>query len=66
MVKIKDFTLASKNLGGGTRAPPPCPTELQPMTIDYNYYKYNGLLASTEGPIPIGHFRLVEGPTLGP
>ena len=28
MVKIKDFTLASKNLGGGTC--PPCPTHLPP------------------------------------
>ena len=28
-VKIKDFTLASKNLGGGARAPP-CPTHLPP------------------------------------
>ena len=64
MVKIKDFTLASKNLGRGHV--PPCPTELPPMTIDYIYYKYNGLLANTEGPIPIGPFRLVEGPTLGP
>ena len=29
MVKIKDFTLASKNLGGGHV--PPCPTHLPPM-----------------------------------
>ena len=64
MVKIKDFTLASKNLGGGGTCPP-YPTELPPMTIDYNYYKYNGLLAYTEGPIPIWLFRLVEGQTLG-
>ena len=25
MIKIKDFTLASKNLGRGARAPPPVP-----------------------------------------
>ena len=30
MVKSKDFTLASKNLGGGTC--PSCPTVLPPMT----------------------------------
>ena len=34
MVKIKDFTLASKNRGVGTC--PPCPTHLQPM-IDTHY-----------------------------
>ena len=32
MVKIKDFTLASKNLGG-TGPPPPCPTHLPPMYV---------------------------------
>ena len=65
MVKIKDFTLAFDNLGGRCPPVPYWPTELPPMTIDYNYYKYNGLLAYTEGPIPIGLFRLVENPTLG-
>ena len=66
MVKFKDLTLASKNLGG--HVPPRAlqNSSLPPMTIDYNYNKYNGLLAYTEGPRPIGPFRLVEGPTLGP
>ena len=31
MVKIKDFTLASQNLGGGHVPPPPCPTHRAPM-----------------------------------
>ena len=35
MVKIKDFTLASKNRGG--RAPGP--TELPTMTIDIDLFK---------------------------
>ena len=30
MVKIKDFTLASQNLGGGA-FDPPCPTHRAPM-----------------------------------
>ena len=30
MVKIKDFTLASKNMGGGDTCPL-CPTDLPPM-----------------------------------
>ena len=31
MIKIKDFTLASKNLGGGGKVKPPCSTHLPPM-----------------------------------
>ena len=34
MIKIKDFTFASKNLGGGVDVPP-CPTQLPPMVGRY-------------------------------
>ena len=34
MVKIKDFTLASQNRGGGGKFDPPCPTHRAPMAID--------------------------------
>ena len=47
MVKIKDFTIGSKNLGGHV-PPPPCPTQLPPMvtsikltTVFDNYFTEN-------------------------
>ena len=33
-MKFKDFTLASKNVGRGVRAPPPVPIQLPPMVME--------------------------------
>ena len=59
MVKIKDFTLASKNRGGGTG--PPCPTHLPPMAVARFFYQlklFCRILKSRK--IPLLIFKLFE------
>ena len=51
MVKIKDFTLASKNGGEGTC--PPFPTHLPPMSTRTINKKYDMLPISLNSYIPI-------------
>ena len=64
MMKIKDFTLASKN-GGGSRAPPPCPTQLPPMIMhQYHTLMMSALMCSTNA-LLLGIHHYLEGAPTG-